>query len=43
MIGCDAAGMSTVNEVVACRHLGMKVFAISLITNIVPSRFESHP
>ena len=42
MIGCDAAGMSTVNEVVACRHLGMKVFAISLITNIVPSRFESH-
>lgn len=37
MIGCDAAGMSTVNEVVACRHLDMKVFAISLITNIVGS------
>jgi len=27
--------MSTVNEVVACRHLGMRVFAVSLITNIV--------
>lgn len=35
LIGCDAAGMSTVNEVVACRHMEMKVFAVSLITNIV--------
>ena len=35
LIGGDAAGMSTVNEVVACRHLGMRVFAVSLITNIV--------
>ncbi|KNB46022.1 purine nucleoside phosphorylase [Blastocystis sp. subtype 4] len=34
LIGGDAAGMSTVNEVVACRHLGMRVFAVSLITNI---------
>lgn len=41
LIGCDAAGMSTVNEVVACRHLNMKVFAISLITNIVPPCVES--
>lgn len=37
LIGCDACGMSTVNEVVACRHMEMKVFAISLITNIVIS------
>ena len=35
VIGGDAAGMSTVNEVVACRHLDMRVFAVSLITNIV--------
>lgn len=35
VIGGDAAGMSTVNEVVACRHLNMRVFAVSLITNIV--------
>lgn len=35
LIGCDAAGMSTVNEVLAARHLGIKVFAVSLITNIV--------
>lgn len=31
VIGGDAAGMSTVNEVVACRHLDMRVFAVSLI------------
>ena len=42
MIGCDAAGMSTVNEVVACRHLGMRVFAISLITNIVAVTVLNH-
>lgn len=38
VIGGDAAGMSTVNEVVACRHLDMRVFAVSLITNIVAFR-----
>lgn len=42
MIGCDAAGMSTVNEVVACRHLRMRVFAVSLITNIVVVTVLNH-
>jgi len=35
MMGGDAVGMSTIHEVVAARHAGMRVLAISLITNMV--------
>ncbi len=34
MIGCDAVGMSTVNEVIAAVHSGLKVLAIVAITNV---------
>ncbi len=32
-IGCDACGMSTIPEVVACRQMGVRVLGISLISN----------
>lgn len=33
MVGCDVVGMSTAPETVAARHCGMKVLAISTVTN----------
>ena len=34
LVGGDAVGMSTVQEVIAARHAGLAVFAMSVITDL---------
>jgi purine-nucleoside phosphorylase len=39
-IGADLVGMSTVNEVIAARHMGIKVLAVSCVTNMAAGTLD---
>ena len=41
-VGGDAAGMSTAPEVIVARHCGLRVFGMSVITNVTEDNFFEH-
>lgn len=44
MLGADAVGMSTVLEVIAARHRGLKVLALAAISNVnIPEQMQPAP
>ncbi|KAI3383589.1 hypothetical protein SNEBB_007828 [Seison nebaliae] len=41
MVGVDVVGMSTIPEVIAARHCGLKIFGLSLVTNVINTSWQT--